>query len=335
MSFLSIGDLAQSLQLRRDTARINSDIQRLTSELSSGLRDDLVVATSGDFGPLAGLERDLSALDAYELAAKEAALVGEAGNIALGRIKDDADALAATLLLTQTAGAAAIVDNAAADARNRFEAAVSALNTEVAGRSIFSGQAYGTAPLPDAQSILNDLFAVVSVETTVPDALAAIDAWFAPGGDFETIVYRGSPADPAPIRLGQGDTAQPTVTALDPGITETLAALASATLLDEGLFAGQPDLRRDMAGEAAERLLTSAEALTQSRARIGDGEGLVEDARTRIAAERSALELARDEIVAADTFEAAVRLRAAETQLQTLYSLTGRLSSLSLVNYLR
>ncbi|MEM0947041.1 MAG: flagellin [Pseudomonadota bacterium] len=335
MSFLSIGDLAQTFQLRRDSARIDSTIQRLTQELSSGLRTDLVGVTSGDFGPLSGIERDLSALTSYELAAKEAALVGEAGNAALGRIKDDADTLTSTLLLTQTAGQAAVLDNAAADARNRFENAVSALNTEVAGRSVFSGQAYGTSPLPDAQDILDDLFAAVSTETTVADALAAIDAWFAPGGDFETTIYRGSLAEAAPVRLGRGDTAQPSVTVLDPGVTGTLSALASAALLDEGLFAGQTDLRRDFAGTIAERLLTSIEDLTESRARIGDGQGLVEATQASISAERSSLELARAEIVAADPYEVAVLLREAETQLQTLYTLTGRLSSLSLVNYLR
>ncbi len=335
MSFLSIGDLAQNFQLQRDSSRINLEIRRLTTELSSGQKADIVGATGGDFGPLSGLERDLSALDANALSANEASLVGEAGNVALGRIKEDADELAATLLLTATTIQPAVVDNAAADARNRFEAAVSALNTEVAGRSVFAGQAYGTTPLPDADTILADLFAVVSVETTVPDALAAIDAWFAPGGDFETTVYRGSAEDASPVRLGQGDTAQPTVTALDSGITETLAALASAALLDDGLFAGQPELRREQSSASAERLLSAADELTNARARIGDAQGLIETAGTRIAAERTALELARAEILEVDRFEAAIELQAAELQLQTLYSITGRLSSLSLVNFLR
>jgi flagellar hook-associated protein 3 FlgL len=47
------------------------------------------------------------------------------------------------------------------------------------------------------------------------------------------------------------------------------------------------------------------------------------------------LEIARADLVAIDPFEAATRMEAAQTQLETLYSVTARLSRLSLVDFLR
>ena len=55
----------------------------------------------------------------------------------------------------------------------------------------------------------------------------------------------------------------------------------------------------------------------------------------RAAAEATALGLAREALIGADPYEAAAALEAAETQLETLYTLTARISRLSLVNFLR
>lgn len=335
MTFLSIGDLAQSFQLRRDTARVQGDLLRLSGELSSGLRSDLAAATAGDLGPLAAIERDLDAVDAFTLAAKEAKFIGEVANDVLGRISDDLGVSAATLLMSETLVQPALVDNAASDARQRFDSAVAALNTQVAGRSLFSGQAYDTAPLADADAILGDLYVVVSVETTVEAALAAIDTWFAPGGAFETTAYLGSSADAPPVRLGDGAVAQPTLRAADPRIVESLKSFASAALLDLGLFAGSPNLRADMARTSGERLLSASDDLNAARAAIGEGQQAVERARVRLESERSAFELARNEIVSADPFETAVRLQEAQSQLETLYIVMSRLSAMSLAGYLR
>lgn len=335
MSFLSVGDLSQSIQLRRDTARVNSDILRLTNELSSGLKSDLGAATKGDFGPLAAIERDLAMLNAREDTAKEAELVGNVANDILGRISEDATQSSANLLLASTFVQPIYVDNAAADARQRFEDAVASLNTQVAGRSIFAGQAYDSPALQPAETILADLFAAVSAETTVEDAFTAIDAWFAPGGAFETGAYLGTAEPATPVRLGDGDVAQPTLRAIDPVLVEPLKAMASAALLDVGLFAGQSEIRAEMATSSGERLLSSVDATNAARASIGEAQQAVERGKTRIGGERAALELARNSIIAIDPYEAATQLQEAQTQLQTLYVITGRISNLSLANFLR
>jgi flagellar hook-associated protein 3 FlgL len=75
MSFMTIGDLSQSFQLRRDNARLKADLQRLTGELSTGRVPDLRAATGGDLRPLAALERSVTLLSAYQISGAEAALL--------------------------------------------------------------------------------------------------------------------------------------------------------------------------------------------------------------------------------------------------------------------
>ena len=71
----SIGDLSQSFQLRRDTTRIKADLNRLTSELSSGVTENVVDRLKGNFGPLAGVERGLARMDGFKTVIAEQTLV--------------------------------------------------------------------------------------------------------------------------------------------------------------------------------------------------------------------------------------------------------------------
>ena len=58
-------------------------------------------------------------------------------------------------------------------------------------------------------------------------------------------------------------------------------------------------------------------------------------ASARNGAETSALEIARTDILAIDPYRTATELQSTETRLETLYTLTARLSRLSLSEYLR
>ena len=62
---------------------------------------------------------------------------------------------------------------------------------------------------------------------------------------------------------------------------------------------------------------------------------IIETTRTRQANERNALMLQRSELIGADPYETAAALTERQTQLETLYALTARVSRLSLAAYLR
>ena len=334
MTISGFSDLASSLQLRRDNARLSSDLLRLSQELSSGRRSDVTSGVSGDFGPLAAFKRDLAANQSFTQTGQEARLVAQTGQEVLGQIAANANEDSTALLVVITNPDPELVEKAAGRARQSFESAIAGLNVGAAGRSVFAGQAFSSAATVDADTILNDLFTATAAETTAAGVEAIVDAYFAPGGGFETTAYLGDIAA-TPTRLGSGETATPTLLATDTRITETLAETAKAALLDMGALITAPVERATLAGNAGQGLVEASSTLTAARADIGIAEEALDRALTRLAAEKTSTELALGEVVNADPFETASRLQETETLLQSLYILTSRLASLSLGNFLR
>jgi flagellar hook-associated protein 3 FlgL len=108
-----------------------------------------------------------------------------------------------------------------------------------------------------------------------------------------------------------------------------------AALLDRGLLGGNPEERALLAQRAGQTLLTSEDARINLASRIGTVEAQIDSARSRNAAEGTALGIVRADIGSVDPYEAATRLEAARAQLESLYLVTARVSRLSLAEFLR
>ncbi len=334
MSFVSIGDLSQSLQLRRDNARLKADLSRLSSEVSSGRIADLRGAEKGDLRPLAAIERTVALLDGYRTAVREAALFAETAQTTLSTLDASADELIGNLFLARTAASPTQIDAVGAAAASAFESAVARLNVQVAGRTVFAGIATDGPALAPAGDILDAVEVAAAGATTAADVEVALDTWFAPGGGFDTTAYLGSDTL-RPFRLSDSDTATPSVTADAPELRATLKGMAMAALLDRGILAAAPGERSALAERAAEALVPARDGVIAVRAGVGAAEAVIERSRVRIEVETSTAELARARIVAADPFVAATELQAVQVQLESLYAVTARLSSLNLAAYLR
>lgn len=85
---------------------------------------------------------------------------------------------------------------------------------------------------------------------------------------------------------------------------------------------------------SGEDLLTSQGALTAVRADLGYAESRLDESKVRLSAERASFEMSRNELLGVDPYETATRLEAVQFQLESLYTVTARLSQLSLVRYL-
>ncbi len=86
---------------------------------------------------------------------------------------------------------------------------------------------------------------------------------------------------------------------------------------------------------AATALMETATARSDVAARIGSAEQKIAEATSRNSAEQLALKIARSDILGVDPFEATSALTDAQNKLEALYSVTARLSRLSLVDFLR
>lgn len=138
----------------------------------------------------------------------------------------------------------------------------------------------------------------------------------------------------APIRIAEGESVSVDLTASDQVIRDVLKGFALAALVGEGRVPDSVPLRAQLTNEAGERIMTVDANLTQARTSIGTAEGLIAEAQTRNSTELSSLTVARTKLIEADPYESATALEAVQTQIETLYTLTSRLSSLTLTDYL-
>ena len=326
------GDASLTTILSRQSAHLRAEIERRTTEMATGLHRDMGAALGGDFSALAAVEQSLARLKGHAAVSAETALTVDAVQAALAAISDGADGLGAEILRAVGAAAGTGVDAVATAAARAFGTAVAALNTRFSERALFSGVNTGTAPLPDAGVVLSALETAVAGAATVAEVQAAIDGWFADPAGYDALYAGGAALAALPIAAGES-TGLP-VTALDPAIKDTLRALATAALLDRGLLAGQPEARAQVMRAAGDALAAGGEARAQLTARVGTVQAQVAAARTRNAAETSALEIARAGIVAADPYDTATVLEDLQSRLESLYLLTSRVSRLSLTEYL-
>lgn len=336
MSNLTLGDLASTFQLRRFTGERKADLTRLAMELTTGVKADLGAAIAGDFGPFAGIERSLRTNAAYSTTNTEASSFFAGAQLALESIQSITQDLSPALLTASSARDATLIHATSADAKQKFASVVSRFNTQIADRSIFAGATTDSAALAPAQTMLDDIVAATAGMTTAADVEAAVVAWFDDaGGGFETSGYLGSINDMGAMKIADDETIQMTIRADDSVVRDTLKGLALAALGAEGVLDGDIAEQANLIERASIRMLTSDGDLTQTRAEIGSIERRIEDASARNAAEAAAYEIARGEMVNADPYETATMLETVYAQIETLYTVTARLSALRFSEYMR
>ncbi len=336
MSYFSVGDMAQSFLFRHQSYQLKTKANRLGVELASGQVSDLAKRFSGDFTIVSGIETSLKALKSYKTAQTEAAQFADSMQASLGVMHEQSAKASSVLLLAGSGANQAQVQNTATDVRQIFDTVVAGLNTQVGGRSLFAGAATDKPAIASASAILTDLQAAVAGQTTASGVASAVENYFnLAGGGFETTGYLGSNSSLSAFRIGVGQHADISVTAADPVFRKTLKNLALAALVSEGVLAGDLAGQAELLKQAGNGLLSVNDAQINMRADLGSVEAQIETASANTASEMSALEITRTGLLSIDPYSSASELKQIQTQLETLYALTSRVSRMSLVDYLR
>ncbi|HEY0214010.1 MAG TPA: flagellin [Paenirhodobacter sp.] len=340
MRYLSTGDMAMTYQVRNHTAQSKLMLTQLTEEVATGVKSDIGKAVQGNFSTLSALEASSARLTSYKLAANQADVFVGSAQSALEHIQTKVSDLGSSLVAAASAPAAASLSVALSEATETFNSVLSALNTRTNGRYVFAGEDSQTQPFASSQDILSALSLTVSGMTDADQILAQIDAWFATPTDpaqtdqFAAVAYKGSAVPTSGTRISDTETLTFPVTGNDTSIRDTLKGLALAALVSAGTFAGSDDLRMSLSQSAGLYLTTADYNLATTRGKVGVAEEQISDALTSHTAEITSIGLAKTKLIEADSYETATALEAVETQLKTLYTLTSRLSQLSLTNYL-
>lgn len=333
MGLISIGDLSQGLMLKRQNAAAKAELQRLTTMLTTGRVTDVATHSGGNLVPLAGLDASLSRLQGYRQVTGEAARHGATVQIVLGAVDQAALASGPALLAAGQGGTEAMVRGAAMQAGLALGQVVGALNTRIADRSVLAGIATDRLAVVDAETLLSQAAAVVVGASSVVDIETALQDWLDDPSGFAAQAYTGG-AGLSPVPVADDETVRLDVTANDPALRATLKGLLMGALLERGVLGGQPEARAGLARRAGENLAETAPDRAHLAARVGVAEAQIAAADVRNAAETSVLEMARNEMVGVDGYETATSLQEAQTRLETLYTLTARLSRLNLADYL-
>lgn len=335
MTLTGYGDLAQSNLLRQHTARAKLEITRLSTELTSGKAADTPRHLSGDMGPLAAIDGNLARLQGYGAVTRELSLFAEAMQTSLATVSNMALATANGLIAASGTATTTHVNTAVSAAHAALHSTLSTLNTRFGDRTLFAGMDTGGQAMAPTDTIMLAIEAAIGASGAqdVASVEATIDTWLAsPGGYLGTAYLGGDGLAAVPVSAGEAVALD--ITANDPALRQTIKGLAMATLVDRGVFPGQIGLRKDLAQRAGEVLLAGETDRAYLAARLGGLQAQIETAQSRNEGEVAALGIARNEMVAIDPYEAATRLQDAETQLQLIYTLTARISRLSLADYL-
>lgn len=336
MNWNSLGSAAHTHMMQQEGLRQRQELQRLTSEMASGRHADLGRATGGDFTALADIARALDLNTAFSRSIAEAGLLANARQTALARIETETEGLASRIIAFSTNGSMQDMALALSHAPERLEHVVNALNTRVAGVSLFAGNAPDRPALISGPAMLAELRPLVAAAPTADDAIAAIEQWFlAPGGGFETVAWQGGSGPAGPAILGEGLETRAAVSALDPALRELLAGLALTAIAAETSGPGTNADRAKLVTAAVSRISRGDEALIRLRSDLGAGQARIEEARVTIETTRAGLELEQGRLTEADPYRTATDLQALQTRLETLYVLTARLSRLTLTEFLR
>ncbi len=336
MSLTTFGDAAQFLLLRRDSAQIREDMTRLTVELASGRHADIGRALGGDFSALADITRSLRLNESFTSSVTDAAFAAEGRQSVLERLSVEIDEYGPELLSVTGAGSPADLQRRLANGTERFETAVSALNTNLAGRSLFSADALDQTPLISGSEIMVELRTLVSGATDAATVEANVASWFQDAaGGYETLAWQGGDGQPPAVLLAEGQSTNTGITALDPAIREALTGLAIAALASEKAAPLAESEQRALVTGAAQRMISANGGIIELRANLGASEARIENARVAAQSARSSLEIEYGRLTSADPYRTATELEAVTTQLESLYILTARMSRLSLTEYLR
>lgn len=335
MPVSSLGDMTLHFQSLRNTGSMKTRLATLSQEMSSGIVSDITRSLKGDTRAFDALSNEISTIQAFQENNSETSNALDALQLTLQRADAQRENSSSSFLTITIDSSRNQTENAALSARAAFFDVVNGLNSSFGERSMLSGTAVDQLPFADPAAMLASIVADVGGATQKDDVIAAIDAWFDDaGGGFETVGYLGnqkslqrSISSDMSIELdAKGD---------DPAFRDVLKGFAYGAVAQE-ISATLPDRElADLIQSSGVQLLESADGFSYLQGQVGEVQQAVADGETANAHQLSTYELARSDLVKADPFETAIMLQDVQTQLETHFAVTARLSNLSLMDFLR
>lgn len=320
-------------------------LARAQSEQASGRHDDVTLALGARTGADISLRVHLSELEQSSSAMSLASLKAQTVQDSLSTLNSLAERFRSTITGARTSENGRMLS--ATLARTSLDALHDALSVTQDGQYLFAGLASDAAPLNryDAgprQAVIDAFRQNFGFPPDDPAAanLSATDignfldgtfaALFSGGGWNAT--WSGASDETPKFRLLSGATVDVAATANAPFAQRMAQAFSVMDVLGQSkinavAFTAAADKSLSLVSEAQARI-------GDEQARIGIGEARIKDAKAVLEQKKPVTTAAISTFESIDPYEAATRVNVLMTQLESSYSLTGRISRMNLLSYL-
>lgn len=336
MPLTTFPDLLSFNQRNRTTTNIKTQLDRASQEAVTGIRSDLTAASNGRVGEVHLLRKALSDIDLSDrintVTSTRIDLMAQGISGARTAMNGIDSRARVAFHSNSEAGMTSIVSEAETNLRSVFDS----LSVKHGTRNLLSGNRTDTPPYAHSDVLLDDIKQIVATAGSPADIETALDTYFDdPAGGFNTRIYLGATDGAGIIRLGDSDEIHVDVRGNNDAIKKVLRGLSVMAASTSSAFPRESSEFSDIFLKSVSAAAEGTSALINLETDIGIFAETIDKIKTRNSQEKLSLSSAYQSIVGRDQFEAATELKKLEVQLESSYIITARLSSLSLVNFLR
>jgi flagellar hook-associated protein 3 FlgL len=332
MQFSLTPDILFNTRQSRQNATLRARLETVGQETITGRRADVLQATNGQVGDAFLLEKASQDITRQMGMANLAAARLDGAASSLSSIRETLVEFTPDARVTFATGGNNDFSLMASGAEDALSHVMSSLSRRHGTRHLFSGTQSAGGPLASQHNLQSAINTAISGAATGADAITAVNDYFSAGGGFETDIYQGSAADGPRLHVTDTQSFDPLPKADDQLFRDMMQGFAMIAGASQAATAAD----RDQLIEAGINLLDGAlDGTLATEARIGAAQQSIERIDTRLQSETTLISTTISNLLGRDVFEAAAELQALEGQLEASYTVTGRLGSLSLANFLR
>ncbi|WP_182084912.1 flagellar hook-associated family protein [Aureimonas sp. ME7] len=355
---MMISSLSFNAATRTTILKLQNELNKANAEVGTGRHADVGLALGRLTGEAVRYQSQASSigrmLDSNKLVTTRLEMMDDT----MAGLTNSAQSLSSSLttMLSTTGnavGVTAVVDTAKAS----MQSMIGALNINVTGQYLFAGAQTDQMPMKDGSSQVADGFnaflqavgtatgttvTAANVSPEVMEAYLGKDGYTAGGTTykFDDLFADGASWDawsnasdtPVVSRITKNETLDSSLSTNETAFRKLTAAYSLLT--NAGLGEMSAETRSVVAKAALTRVNEGISGLTSLTAEVGTRINRVELANTSLTAQKKLVDESIDRLEGVDYAEATLRVTTLETQLKASYEVTGRLSGLSLLNYL-
>jgi flagellar hook-associated protein 3 FlgL len=329
--------------------KLQANLVKANKELVSGREADVGLKLGYKTGTTLSLRQDRAELDALTDSNASALLRIKSTSKALDQIRTTADKLKDALIATPMT--AASVGPIEYHAKTNLDGLMSLLNTDTGGQFIFGGLNSQEKPLNSytggaAKAAVDAAFTAApplgfgfnqdaaAVSTITPAQMEAfLDGPFADlfkGTNWQN--WSNASSENIQSRISPQEKLETSANANDEAIQKL--AMAYTMVFDLGLSGLNDETREVLINKSIKTFSAAITGLTGMQSKLGTVQEKIEQAGERMSLQKDILDEKITHLEAVDPAEAKIRIDQLMTQIQTSYSLTAQLKSLSLINFI-